>query len=316
MVVDVWGSLGAGSLATGAPLRPLSDIDVLSTGAESISARTGTLPWSRAVRMLKSRWGVSVRMTVAEHDSASVRQVAASLATLLLSCDALEVARPDRDLPNLKLVGIGPGDVLLVDVGRFATSSRSTRHADRTHDALLSATGSSAPLEESEHSSADNAAHRARASHARLAEDLRKLTGLPAVTLGAALGVTREQYQRWLRGDPISIIRHGLLVYLHTIAADAARRLGHQQVAIWWRTPSADGVAPEQLLRERLTDSVHRLVAALPDDAPVLDGVLVALQVQQPLNIDEYDDFDDAYEESDSDNSDWSPRGEAGQPPT
>lgn len=40
--------------------------------------------------------------------------------------------------------------------------------------------------------------------HARLAREIREMTDLPAGSLAAALGVTREQYQRWLKSSPIS----------------------------------------------------------------------------------------------------------------
>jgi hypothetical protein len=218
-----------------------------------------------------------VRISVADNDTATIRHVAATLARLLLYCDALEIARPDGDLPNLKLTGIGYGDMLLVDAGRYVDDA--VTQAPSFGDAAAEPSSGRVPAPTAE--------------HARLARELREATGLPAATLGAALGVTREQYQRWLRGDPISTIRHGLLSYLHTIAADAARRLGPDRARVWWRTPASDGIAPDRLLRDRLTDDVHRLVTALPDPAPIVDDVLVALPAQQLLNLGDYDDPDD-----------------------
>jgi len=117
------------------------------------------------------------------------------------------------------------------------------------------------------------------ATPARLAHELRDLTGLSAQSLGAAVGVTREQYQRWLAGRPISDTRHGQLVYLHAIAADVARRLG-AQTHLWWKTPIESGTTPEQLLAQRLGDRVHWLVTQIPDSQPVVEGVLVGLPVQ------------------------------------
>lgn len=139
-------------------------------------------------------------------------------------------------------------------------------------------------------------------SHVRLARELRDITGLSAATLGAALGVTREQYQRWLAGGAISDSRHGQLIYLHTIAADVARRLGSDRARVWWKTPSETGLTPEQLLQQRQTDRIYRLAGALPDPAPVIDGVLRGLPVQ--------DDAD--YEEDlDTSGGSWSPYGES-----
>lgn len=116
-------------------------------------------------------------------------------------------------------------------------------------------------------------------THTRLAHELRDLTGLSAKSLGTAVGVTREQYQRWLAGRPISDTRHGQLVYLHTMAADVARRLG-DQARLWWKTPTESGRTPEELLTQRLGDTVHRLVTQIPDPHPTVNGVLVGLPAQ------------------------------------
>lgn len=296
IAADVWGSLG--SVATGTQLRPLGDVDVLITGLTPVGARTGSLPFSRLLRMAKSGRGVSLRISVAEHDTAAVRHVATHLEALLVSRDALEVARPDRDLPDLKLTGIGVGDVLLVDAGRFVSPHAWLSHTGPRElpPETQTATGARAASAGVGDTAADSEPVGPTAPQASLARELRELTGLPAASLGAALGVTREQYQRWLRGDPISNIRHGQLAYLHTIAADATRRLGDQAL-VWWRTPAEGAATPEQMLRNRLIDRVHRLVVHLPDSAPVVDGVLVALAAQEPMNL---DDFDEPGDDADS----------------
>ncbi len=143
--------------------------------------------------------------------------------------------------------------------------------------------------------------------HAVLAARLRELTGLPAASLAAALGVGREQFQRWLSGSPISATRHGQLRYLHWLAVDAARRLG-QEAHPWWRTPDADRRSPQELLQARLVEVLHGRVAALPDDAPIVDGVLVALPLASPLLP-----ADSAVQDGgeDEDAQPWSPYDEA-----
>ena len=142
-------------------------------------------------------------------------------------------------------------------------------------------------------------------SHARLAREVRQMTDLPTASLASAVGVTREQYQRWLKGSPISNIRHGQLIFLHTIAADLSRRLGADPAHVWWRTPIEHSTTPEQLLRRRRLDEIHRLILAVPDRQPIVDGVLQTLPRQQ--EVDYTDDIED--EASDGENS-WSPYGE------
>lgn len=186
-------------------------------------------------------------------------------------------------LPQWKLVGISPTTGLLVDAGRVTRRPEPEIHPQRP----------------------DRQA--AALPHARLAREVRERTGLPAAQLGSALGVTREQYQRWLRGDPISTIRHGLLVYLHAVVADAFRRLG-PEAHVWWRTPRADGRTPAQLLADRLVDQVHRLVSELPDAAPIVDDVLVGMPAQQPRPLDDEAAVDGDDEES------WSPYGARDRP--
>jgi transcriptional regulator with XRE-family HTH domain len=126
--------------------------------------------------------------------------------------------------------------------------------------------------------------------HVRLARELRELTGLSAASIGAALGVTREQYQRWLAGGAISDTRHGQLIYLHTISVDVIRRLGPEKARLWWKTPVDADATPEDLLKRRRADQVYRLVAAIPDPAPVVDGVLHGLLIQDNVEFDEDDD--------------------------
>ena len=137
--------------------------------------------------------------------------------------------------------------------------------------------------------------------HALLAAELREITGLPAASLGAALGVTREQYQRWLAGSAISTIREGQLEYLATIAADVSRRLGGDQATVWWRTPTAEGLTPEALLKRRLVDRVHEMVTKLSDPRPIAGDTYVALLHQTSADID-----DDPFENEDTPEA-WSP---------
>lgn len=146
-------------------------------------------------------------------------------------------------------------------------------------------------------------AEQPEASHARLARELRALTGLPAAVIGASLGVTREQYQRWVAGSSISDTRHGQLIYLHTVAVDVARRLGQPMARLWWKTPVEAGVTPEELLKRRRADRVYRLAAAIPDPAPIAGGLLRGLPLQDGRN-DEPDEGADRGEA-------WSPYGES-----
>jgi hypothetical protein len=139
-------------------------------------------------------------------------------------------------------------------------------------------------------------------SHTRLAHELKGLTGLSAETLGRALGVTREQFQRWLSGSPISDARHGQLIHLHTMAADVTRRLGAHAAKTWWQTPHGEDPMPAEILRQRRADRVFRLVSALPDMAPVVNGVLQSLPVQQ--------DIDDDAADFSQDGPAWSPYGD------
>lgn len=128
-------------------------------------------------------------------------------------------------------------------------------------------------------STARSSAKKARSgTHSRLARELRALTGLPASALAMAFGVTREQYQRWVSGRPISDVRHGQLIYAHTIAAEVARKLGSDQAPVWWRTQLSSGETPEQLLRRRNLALVYESVVSLPDPRPVVDDVELGLR--------------------------------------
>jgi len=135
-------------------------------------------------------------------------------------------------------------------------------------------------------------------SHTRLAQDLKDMTGLSAATLGGSFGVTREQYQRWLAGKPISTVRHGQLVFTHTVVSDVARRLGIEAGRIWWCTPIDGATTPADLLARRRLDDVYKLVLAVPDAQPVVDGVLQSLPRQ--MDIDDWD-------EDDAPGEPWSP---------
>lgn len=114
--------------------------------------------------------------------------------------------------------------------------------------------------------------------HARLAAELRETTGLSAAKLAAAFGVSREQYSRWVGGAPISDVRHGQLRYLHTIVADLVRRLGSvAEARVWFQTPLRGGATPCELLIGRRWSELYRVVTEVPDPAPLVDGVRVAL---------------------------------------
>lgn len=113
--------------------------------------------------------------------------------------------------------------------------------------------------------------------HARLAREVREITRLSTSVLAASMGVTREQYSRWISGRAISPMRHGQLQYLHTIIRDLLRRLGDEQAVVWLQTPLGDDGSPAAMLARRRLDLVHRAVVALPDSQPVRDDTIVAL---------------------------------------
>ncbi|MFC7246375.1 helix-turn-helix domain-containing protein [Catellatospora aurea] len=134
---------------------------------------------------------------------------------------------------------------------------------------------------------------RAIAVHARLASDLREMSGMSASQLGAALGVTREQYSRWTSGRPISMDRHGQLQYLHTLIRDLTRRLGSESARVWLRTPGVDGRTPVDIVMSRRFELLHRLIADLPDHSPVVSGTVVALLAPTVDAVDDEDDYED-----------------------
>ena len=114
-------------------------------------------------------------------------------------------------------------------------------------------------------------------THARLANELREMTGLGAAKLASALGISREQYSRWANGAPISDTKHGQLRYLHTVIADLVRRLGPADARIWLQTPIDGKTTPAELLTSRRWNDLHRRVVEVQDAAPVVDGVMVSL---------------------------------------
>src|SRR5262249_33892444 len=130
-------------------------------------------------------------------------------------------------------------------------------------------------------------------SHSRLAREIREMSGLPTGTLAAALGVSREQYSRWISGKPISTVRHGQLQFLHTLLRDLNRRVGVDAAKVWFVTPDATNRTPVDLLVSRRFDLLHALIANLADQhPPVVDGVIVALA--SPMDVvDEDDDGED-----------------------
>lgn len=101
--------------------------------------------------------------------------------------------------------------------------------------------------------------------HAEIAREVRDMTGLSAAILGEALGISREQFQRWMAGSPISDVRYGQLMFLHTVARELVRKIGQEGARVWWQTPGHDGVVPKALVQQRLLDRIHRLVVAETD---------------------------------------------------
>jgi DNA-binding transcriptional regulator YiaG len=134
-------------------------------------------------------------------------------------------------------------------------------------------------------------------SHPRLARELREMTGLSASSLGHAFGVSREQYSRWISGKPISDIRHGQLVFLHTVAREMVRRLGADQARVWIHKPIEGVHTPATLLELRTFDKFYREVVAIPDPEPVRDGSIISLSA--PVAVDD--------ENEDEGDEPWSP---------
>ncbi len=114
------------------------------------------------------------------------------------------------------------------------------------------------------------------------------MTGLPAATLGGSLGVTREQYQHWLAGTPISTVCHGQMVFTHTVVSDVARRLGVEAAHLWWRTPIDGATTPANLLARRRLDDVYKAVLDAHQSLP------------RQMDLDDWD-------EDDAPGEPWSP---------
>lgn len=263
-VEDVWCSFGA---PTNAADRPL--------GSERRSPdvapykRTGGLPHGQGVPGL-------------------------TLVLNALNMQAIELSRLTQVLDELRRSGLNSLADIFRDFGR-------SRVSIGTIDNLRIELDSLGPLghTESDLVAVEHVAH-STTVHGKLASELRELTGLPATSLAKALGVRREQYQRWLKDWPISDIRHGQLIYLHTIASDASRRLGSKEARVWWRTPAGNGQTPQSLLTQRRIDLIYRLVSELHDDQPEVDGTLMGLRVR-------HDADDDETPEGIEDQEDWSP---------
>jgi len=125
--------------------------------------------------------------------------------------------------------------------------------------------------------------------HARLARELREMTGMSARELGSCLGVSREQYSRWISGRPISDHRCGQLVHLHTVMRDLVRRLGTDQTRIWLRTPVASAqdvelITPVELLQRRLVGQILRMITDLPDPNVGQEPALLVLEEDDPAD--------------------------------
>lgn len=251
---------------------------------------------------------VTVFVTSPAGDDTGLWRVTRDLESFLVPrWEQAVVARLFGENPRWKLVGLSRGCNFLVDAGRYGSS-------DTSKDATVAPSRSSGDaarevVEVVRTAPSSGATSGSEVRHARLATELREMTGLPAASLGRALGVTREQYQRWLRGDPISTIRYGSLVHLHTIAVEVGRKVGGESI-VWWRTPDGSGETPEGLLVKRLVDRVHRLVSSLPDAAPVVGGRIVALPAQAPRDLDDAD----TSEGDDPDEDPWSPYHGGGRP--
>jgi transcriptional regulator with XRE-family HTH domain len=140
-----------------------------------------------------------------------------------------------------------------------------------------------------------------KASHARLARDLREMTGLSASALGGIFGISREQYSRWVSGNPISDVRHGQLIFLHTVVRELVRRLEVPRARAWLHQPIDGTATPLDMLQHRQFDKFYRQVSELPDNEPIVAGKIASLP--PPAEMDNDDDDDDMP---------WSPYGGGG----
>jgi hypothetical protein len=133
------------------------------------------------------------------------------------------------------------------------------------------------------------AALTASPTHARLARDLRDMTGLGASTLGSAFGISREQYSRWISGKPISDIRHGQLQFLHTVVRELIRRLGASEAKVWLHKPLGELKTPVDLLRGRQLDRFYHEVTATSDSESVAARASIPLTSPVPTPEDVQD---------------------------
>lgn len=266
-VQDVWGSL---SQPTSAGIEPVGS--AVKSPDVAPSRRTGSASANSSAIHFASRT-IQVVLRMAYGDKISSSRIVDILRAF--SVDRRGSTAPLL-IPHTRL-SQRPDGSLVVETGYLSTES-----AALTENQVVNEVESQKP------------------EHSQTAAEVRALTALPAATLASSLGVSREQYQRWLRGSAISTIRHGQLVYLHTIAADLTRKVGQSQAELWWRTPVANGRTPEELLRERRVDLVHKLVASVPDPQPTSGGVLQGLRVQ--AFVDEFEESDDM-----DDEEIWSP---------
>lgn len=99
--------------------------------------------------------------------------------------------------------------------------------------------------------------------HAIRAAELRMFTGISAAKLARLFGVSREQYQRWIKGANISSARAGQLVFLHNLALTVARNV--EDAHLWWETPHVsyrNGLVatPYELLEAHEWEVVHDFI--------------------------------------------------------
>jgi hypothetical protein len=206
---------------------------------------------------------------------------AASVPTALLLVDLL------AESPDISVSSVGGS--LEIE----ATLGNDFNEHDETHRAS-----------ESQFTSANAQEGAIEASHSRLAKDLREMTGLGASTLGKIFGVSREQYSRWVSGNPISDIRHGQLIFLHTVIRELVRRLGGPQARAWLHQPIDGATTPLEMLQRRQFDRFYRQVSELPDNEPTVAGKIASLPVPAEIDNDETDE-----EEADMP---WSPYARGG----
>jgi transcriptional regulator with XRE-family HTH domain len=258
VVQDVWSSLGSPTSAGSCP--PGSSVRSPDVGLPS---RTGE-SFTRRIPLVRSR---PVTLIVHHTDGEAISiSLLAELLQQLARADLRSLAAAVLKVPQARISATYHGGLIVETIPGLSTiqdNPEPTAPAESLHNDR-------------------NLASRLepRAEHAKIAKELRLLTRLPTSSLASSLGVTREQYQRWLRGRPISTVRHGQLQYLHTIAHDVARRLGTARAHVWWRTPFDGDLTPQALLQNRELSTIHHLVALLPDPQPVDRDTLLGLRVK------------------------------------